>query len=76
MYSATASAKILILVGRSELYWFSLFLLFGPFLAAYVLMSAKYKEVLSIAEKRRLIMYQIPICASIFIILSLDFILT
>jgi hypothetical protein len=67
---AELSAKTLKAIGGTELYWLSLFLIFGPFLIAYVLLSKKYKRKFNIHEKRKLIILQVPILIYLGVILS------
>ena len=72
---AILSAKVLKVVGESEAYWFFIFLLFGTIVVAYVLYSSKHKSNLCVNEKRKLILYQLPILVSYSIILSLALII-
>lgn len=75
IYCGLVTAKLLTEVGKSELYWFVLFWVFGPFLVAFILASSKYKRVLTINKKKKLAASQLPILLSVCIILLLSLIL-
>jgi len=64
IFCALASAKILQAIGKPEIYWFLLFLLLQSFLIAFILLYPKTKSKLGTSEKKKLLLYQIPIVAS------------
>lgn len=55
------TAKILVLIGRTRLFWLLIYMLVGPLLVYYILLFSPSKKKLNKNEREKLMIYQVPI---------------